>query len=123
MNDPSNRQWEKAHYGHDIHAQNETARRAGEPIRTSAFRPSQGNRALYGYDHGASDLRVEEHLGRPAIVRNSRTIATVHGPDAELDAALLVQASAMRNALIDVLSGSISHADIHALLQRATLKR
>lgn len=122
---PSNKQWAQAHYGHDTFAASETARRAGDPLVTAAFRPSRNYRAIYGYDHGASDIIInpDPRCARPTIIRNGRELASCHGPDGEMNAALLMQASAMRNLLINVLEGNISLACIHDVLQRATLKR
>lgn len=122
---PSNKQWAQAHYGHDIHARNETARRAGDPLVTAAYRPSRNYRAIYGYDHGASDIMINPDLrcAHPKIIRNGRELASCYGPDGELNAALFMQASAMRNLLINVLEGNINLASIHDVLQRATLKR
>lgn len=125
MNPSDKDKWAKAHYGHDTFAAGETARRAAEPIITDRTKVASPTRQLYNYDFGASDLKVTTAYahGGVDIERNGRSIAQFYGADREIDAALMVQASAMRNMLIDVLDGCATHSQIHALLQRATLKR
>lgn len=125
MNPSDKDKWAKAHYGHDTFAASETARRASDQLVTTVIRPHTDNRAMYGYDYGASDLKVTKAYthGGVDIERNGRSIAQFYGADKEIDAALMAQASTMRNLLINVLDGNVNLAEIHAVLQRATLKR
>ncbi|UKL14786.1 hypothetical protein C121_53 [Stenotrophomonas phage C121] len=125
MNREDNDKWAKAHYENDLKVEGkELPRHVGEVLLYGKTAYT-GNRALYSYDNGASDLRVTRARGHGGIdiERNGRSIAQFYGGDRELEAALMCQASAMRNLLINVLDGIIDHGSIHAVLQKATLKR